>query len=154
MIKQNAGRFRTLMHSCRPCLIHECGAGARGVKSGERGARQEEEEEGQVPQVDPHLLADSARSQEVLPFLFSLPASLIILAPTLYFCSAPTLLSISKTLDIFTPNVFASLFPPLPPSHLRQAFFHACYRSHFLLLIFYAFASCTEQPKNALSRFP
>lgn len=99
MIKLNAGRFRTLMHSCRLCLIHECGAGAGGVKSGERGAREEEEEEGEVPQVDPHLLVDSARSQKVLPFLFSHPASLIILAPTLFFCSAPTLLSIYKTLD-------------------------------------------------------
>lgn len=146
--------FRTLMHSCRLCLIHECGAGVGGVKSGERGAREEEgEEEGEVPQVDPRLLANSARSQKVLPFLFSLRASLIILAPTLLFCSAPTLLSIYKTLDIFTPNVFTSLFPPLPPSHLCRAFFHACYRPHFLLLIFYAFTSCAEQPKNTLSRF-
>lgn len=101
MIKLNAGRFRTLMHSCQLCLIHECGAKAGGVKSGERGAREEEEEEGEVPQVESHLLADSARSQKVLPFLFSLPASLIILAPTLFFCLAPTLLSIYKTLYIF-----------------------------------------------------
>lgn len=103
MIKLNAGRFRTMMHSCRLCLIHECGEGAGGVKSGQGGAREEEEVEREVPQVDPHLLADSARSQEVLPFSFSLPASLIVLAPTLFFClSTDFILNLQNTRHFYS----------------------------------------------------
>lgn len=125
MIKLNAGRFRTLMHSCRLCLIHECGVGAGGVKSGEREPREKEEEDGEVPQVESHPWSTLLGGKRFYPSCFH--------SPPLYSSASHRLYSRFTKHSPFLLPTF------LPPSSLH--YLRLIYARHFstpvIVLTFY-----------------